>query len=324
MSTDQQKALSHTQSQTLPPWTLQYPESHRQFLSDFGEDDRGIAAVKAYNQELIELADRCRGSHHSAFEICFRYLREDWSPVLNRHKATSKSQTALSSPARPSTEFDWLSEPTRDDDDPPRQRGIAEKMREISGIAYTDALLQRMQDVEIGPFAHRASRYRELMYLQWQASVFAVPGDAAQAPACSEPDELVLSGSDRPFWMLASELSPDSDRLGEHLRFWGAEVRTVETALEAAQLASSHKRLAGAVLQIANVQAEFVIADILMRRGVGFLVIAFGGERPAGLELGGTVIRNPRSVEEIRSALGSLPERHLRGLDLTAMAKIPW
>jgi hypothetical protein len=106
---------------------------------------------------------------------------------------------------------------------------------------------------------------------------------------------------------------------------WGGRVMgPVEVALGAAQLAS-REDLAGAILEVDwNVEASLVICDVLMRRGIPFVAIAREVDFPLAMALGGVLLRGRDWIDEIRSALDSLPPRATAGMDLWRKVDIEW
>src|SRR4051794_6669271 len=74
MTHEQSGEQNSSAGQSPAAWTLQYPEECRTLLMHFGKDDRGISALRAYNEELIELSDYCRGKGHHVFEALLGWL----------------------------------------------------------------------------------------------------------------------------------------------------------------------------------------------------------------------------------------------------------
>lgn len=213
---------------------------------------------------------------------------------MNNHHARLESDFDTPPIDAPAVEFEWLEEETSDEDGPADDHYGAIMLRKNTGVAYSTSMFLRMQASGHGPLAAGADLRREAIFMQWHNGVFGQQGDWARTPLVGR-SPAALAASERPMWMLASNPGPDTEFVEDHLLAWGANVLIVETPLDAARIASSHNGLAGAVLELGNVQADFVTAYILMQRDIGFLIVADRGERPAGMALGGAIIHNPRS-----------------------------
>jgi hypothetical protein len=153
---------------------------------------------------------------------------------------------------------------------------------------------------------------RDYILKELQADPFLLPEPEEAAPGVKP-------------WLYVDVDGPDSDYLCNHVMAWGGRVMgPVKVALVAAQLAS-REDLAGAILQVDwNVEASLVICDVLMRRGIPFIAIAWEVEFPPAMALGGVILRGRNWIDEIRSALDSVPPRATAGMDLLREVSIEW
>jgi hypothetical protein len=326
-------------SQDLPEWTKKYPEEYRRFLSDFGIDDRGDRTREAFNYEIFKLAKSCEGEPHFVFEMLLGWLCEDWSSILSWHSQASSSTRSTETrgePATPLSRCEPVSrsdngelfgevEPAKLNDEQDLRRVFATESRARylalrTGVAFSDATLRRLKAFGYGPVQPSASHFpRRDAYDSWLSHIFALVKPQAE---CSLPRK---PRGERPGvkpWLYVAPDDPGSD-LDDYIAKWGGSViGPVEFYLEAAQIAS-HSDLAGAIVEVDwNAEAAFLICDVLMRRRVPFLAIARMTNPPPSIGVGGAYLHCPDSLEEIRCALESLPERAIAGMDFSRKLRV--
>jgi hypothetical protein len=198
----------------------------------------------------------------------------------------------------------------------------AAHLTRCTNVAFSSTTMYRLQHVGLGPTLRHSRFSNSKARDQWLSHVFGL--DEAQAELFPVPTPKGSAPSAAP-WLYVAAQGPNADYVLDHMIAWGASViGPVDTALKAAQIAS-HEDLAGAVLEVYwNIEAPFVISDVLLRRRIPYIVIAREIDPPASMAAGGKILRGWVSMGEIRHALETLPQRATVGMDLSREVNIEW
>jgi hypothetical protein len=302
----------------LPSWTTRYPEPFRSYLARYGEDDRGEPVLIAYNQHLIAVAEACQNKSDEVFRQQYARVFRAWVNIVEifvpqLHPQMERQGIYILREAR------WIPHLYDEDQRLLRSDKAAQELAKLTGIMFTDSMFARMRDVGRGPY-RVGGGFHELPDLaRWATYTFDIPPEGPSlSDLASPPKAPAVEPPERPRWLLAADCVPETDDLRDLLEGFGADVMRVATELEAAQAVSSGA-FAGMILRLNNrVDAEFVIADICLRRGIPFVVITNNATRPAAMAIGGVLLHEPRGLQEVHAALEALPAHRTAPLDFVS------